>query len=103
MASFVPSLSFWGEQRGVESIGMVLAPEDFYIRVLEDPYMQLGALVFNASKARDYYNGILADFNALQQRAYAYEAEYLNTAKQLDREFRQMITRCRYLMLIQKV
>jgi hypothetical protein len=75
------SMSFWGEIKGVESIAFVLVSERFPELCVEDASMQLGALVFNASKARDYYNGKLANFEEVQKRALAYEAEYLLTLR----------------------
>ena len=64
-------------------MGIILVPMTFPDLCKKDSTMQLGALVFNASKARDFYHNKLADFRATQSRAYAYEAEYLLTAQKL--------------------
>ncbi len=81
------SLAFYVERKGIDSVEMIMVPQDFYLKVLKAPYMQLGALTFIASQARDFYNQKLSDPNAVRQRSHAYEAEYLNTLKQLDGGF----------------
>lgn len=75
------SMSFWAEVRGVKSIAFVIVPENFPELCAKNASMQLGALVFSASKARDYYNSKLAIFEEVQRRAFAYEAEYLVTLR----------------------
>ena len=75
----IPGLAFWGEVRGVESMGMVFVPQTYAELCVDDPAMQLGALVFTASQARDFYNGRQAVTDEVKARAYAYEGEFLKT------------------------
>jgi hypothetical protein len=57
----------------------VMVPASFLNLVLEDPWMQLGALVFTASQAKDIWNKKL-DAN-IPDRARTQEAEFLRTAQ----------------------
>ena len=81
----VPTLSFYAERMDGRFNGFVLCPENWCQMIKEDFSMHLGALVFNASKARDYWNLKLVgmcptsdkDNKATFIRAYSYEAELL--------------------------
>jgi hypothetical protein len=87
----VSTLSFWCEipggadpdKRARQMIATIICPSNWCDMLRADRYMQLGALVFQASKAKDYWNlkipGITCTEEAFQERAYSYEAEFLNT------------------------
>ena len=90
----VQSVSFWAEVRGTEKIGVVLMPVNWLSKLDKDLYMQLGALVFTASQAKDYYQAFIEgpalnifDSQSTRNRALAYEAEYLLTLIQIDEQF----------------
>lgn len=76
----VPTLSFFAEIRSHKSAGMVICPEDWLDKVQEDPYYQMGALVFAASQAKDYWNHkfVPGSRNEIHARAWSYEAEWLH-------------------------
>lgn len=81
LAPAVPSLSFWCEKRGIEETAFVLVPADFAKLCKRNPTMQLGALVFVASQARDYYSNRFYKSKEMEQRALVYEAEFLLTTQ----------------------
>lgn len=91
----IPSLSFWGEIRGSGGVetwfATIICPGKWMEMLKEDIYMQLGAMVFNASKARDYWNRKLPGYNATEkdilERSYTYETEFLNYLKREDPAF----------------
>lgn len=63
----------------------IVAPKSWDRLVRRDPITQLGALVFVCSQAVDYCHDRLAiDPSNIRLRAHAYEAEYLNTIRQLS-------------------
>lgn len=64
---------------------MILTPTDWHKMVRRDPLTQLGALVFVGSQAIDYVNErFTEDPENVTTRAFAYEAEYINTVKGLS-------------------
>ena len=77
----VPTLSFWCEIKKGRMFACILVPINWCEMVKADHAMQLGALVFNASKAKDYWNlkvpGLSDAEQNLKARAYSYEAELL--------------------------
>jgi hypothetical protein len=89
--SFVPTLSFWAEARDGELIAFILCPQNWVQMVKADPIMQLGGLVFNASKAKDYWNqkvpGLTDTDEDSMERCWSYEAEYLNYVSALKPSF----------------
>ncbi|HSX23376.1 MAG TPA: hypothetical protein VLE97_11435 [Gaiellaceae bacterium] len=74
----VPSLTFTvmgykGHQQGV-----VLVPKDWPTKVEDDPFLQLGAIVFVGAQIVDFYNDRLVGDPTSRVRSYAYEAELLH-------------------------
>lgn len=81
----VPSLSFWSEynSKTQASVAFIMCPEKWIDLVKENHFMQFGAVVCAASKARDYWNRKLTSNEELMnsnKRGYAYEAEFLKFA-----------------------
>lgn len=76
----VPTVSFLAEIRQYKSVGMVICPEDWLDKVQQDPYYQMGALVYVASQAKDYWNHKFVPNSKKEifARAYSYEAEWLH-------------------------
>jgi hypothetical protein len=75
------SLHFLGIERANGSYqGAIVAPRCWPKMVVSDPWMQLGATVFMASKARDFWNAKLRDAPIVVERAKAHEAEFLRLA-----------------------
>lgn len=67
--------------------GMVLLPANWPLMMTRDPLMQVGAMVFVGSQARDFYRGLIrteADSETIRRRAHGYEAEYLKTLYTLN-------------------
>ncbi len=85
LESNVTSVSFMAYQKGEEMQAVILLPLEWEGLIRGDTAMQLGAVLFNISKAVDVYNGLL-DIQ-LERRATMFEAEYLLT---LRREFAQV-------------
>ena len=78
----VPSLSFTMMQyKGVHQ-GLVLIPKNWPTMTQDDPFMQLGAIVFVGAQIVDFYNDRLIDDKTAHRRWQAYEAELLRTLKQ---------------------
>ncbi len=85
----VKSLHFWTEikenkdfMKSPRKLAVVMCPMEFADMVQEDLHMQMGGIVFCASKARDYWNNQFTcqeDSKTVMERAYAHEAEYLHT------------------------
>jgi hypothetical protein len=75
------ALHVWIEvQKGGEKCCIVLVPVNWPEICKKDPFMQLGGMVYTASKCVDFWHGKLQkkeDGIALEKRARAYEAEYL--------------------------
>lgn len=96
VASHIQIVSFLFEKKGDKEVALIMLPTDFAQRCKDDPYMQFGALVFLASQARDFYNGLIPpedevkrrlQADAVHKRAQAYEAEFLLTAQQKCNDF----------------
>lgn len=87
MGSSVPTMSFWCELRDGKSMAVIMCPQNWHEQLASDPHMQMGALVFAASQAKDYWNHKfipLPDEDIAQkkkevfQRAWSNEAELLH-------------------------
>jgi len=83
----VPTLGFFCEKLRLDEKALVLIPIDFVEQFRENPIRQLGALVYIASQARDFYNGRYYDRRQMKHRAYAFEAEFVLTMQLIDPEF----------------
>jgi len=79
MIAGVPTLSFMALERGSRQVALIAIPEDWVAHFAKDPWMQLGATVYSASKARDYWSGRVATRD-VNQRAMAFEAILLRLA-----------------------
>lgn len=80
----VPSLSFIGlvtrDDSGRE-IGIIAIPENWLRLFAVDPWLQLGAVMYSASRARDFWSGKLREIDIVtERRAKAHEAEFLRFA-----------------------
>ncbi len=82
----VPSLHFMGlikDKTDGKDRGVVLIPLNWIKLFSVDPWLQLGAVMYSASKARDFWNKKIADEAGgleVERRAKAYEAEFLRLA-----------------------
>lgn len=60
IVNMVPTPTFMcsvkGDGKKETTFAMVLVPTNWHDMLVSDPYMQMGALVFLASKAKDYWN-----------------------------------------------
>lgn len=81
----VKSLSFVAYKEESSQKAMFIMPTDFIDLVREDPVMQMGAVVFNASQGRDFYTGrLISDGSQIvNRRARAFEAETLHTLSRM--------------------
>jgi hypothetical protein len=80
MTPNVPSLSFWCEIRGGRSIAVIMMPKNWHDMLVQNAHMQMGAMVFAASQAKDYWNhkfGI-SSRQEIHDRAWSSEAELLH-------------------------
>lgn len=83
------SLSFTFLKDEAEETAFFIMPRHFIQLVDEDPLMQIGAVVYNASQVRDYWTGKLKEEiqrelpEQFRVRAWAYEAEALLTMEKL--------------------
>lgn len=69
----------------------IYMPKEWYKMVQKDPLFQAGAVVYTASKCVDFWHkkiGKEEDHEALEQRARAWESEYLLTVKKINPEFK---------------
>lgn len=86
-----PTMSFWAELHGDEMAAFIVCPQNWHTMLMKDLYMQAGALVYNSSKARDYWNLKLPGHNITpdesHQRAMCYESEWLRFCQLNDPEF----------------
>lgn len=78
----IHSISFIAEQRGTSASGIVLCPPHWRKLTKDDPYMQMGALVFCASQAKDYWNFKIPSSDKQahtesSRRALMHESEFL--------------------------
>jgi hypothetical protein len=86
----VPTISFVAEGTpGVVPNGTILIPWEWAKYVRKEPYMGFGGLICIGSQARDFYNKNFNFFDRrpVMQRAWAFEAEFLNSVKADDPEF----------------
>jgi len=87
----IPTMSFWCEIKKGEMFATIICPLDWPQRLKDDPYMQMGAMVFNASRARDYWNHRIIDITDTKEeqydRAMAFEAELLCYFQQHTTDF----------------
>jgi len=81
LGSEVPSLSFTVMRREGVDQGIVLIPKDWPQMTEDDPFMQLGAILFVGVQAVDFYNDRLLGDQGARRRWQAYEAELLRTLK----------------------
>lgn len=77
----VPSLSFTVMQIKALHQAIVLIPKGWPKMVEDDPFMQLGAILFVGAQVVDFYNDRLLGDNGARRRWHAYEAELLRTLK----------------------
>lgn len=75
----VPTLSFTATRHGDVIQGFVVIPKHWPQMTKDDPFMQLGAILFVGSQVVDFYNDRLFDDPAAQARWQAHEAELLLT------------------------
>ena len=79
----VPSLGFAVMKAKEMHQAIILMPKTWPQMVVDDPFMQLGAILFVGAQAVDFYNDrLLGDPNA-RRRWRAYEAELLRTLEGL--------------------
>jgi len=76
----IPTMSFWCEvKNGTDMMATIICPADWPQRLQKEPHMQMGAMVYNASKAQDYWNLRIPGLNEDQKdnhfRAMAWESE----------------------------
>lgn len=84
----VASMHFFAEGKSPDfsdSRAFILLPESYPMMVMADGPMQMGAMVFIASKCKDYWNRKLDD--KTEKRAYSMEAQIL---KDLFEEYPQL-------------
>jgi hypothetical protein len=86
----ITALHFYGEASRIGRKAAIMIPPGWTKMIEQDALMQAGAIVFNASLSRDYYNGRLEgvklDRDATDPavlRGIAFEAEYLLTAQKI--------------------
>ena len=77
----VPSLSFTVMQIKELHQAIVLIPKSWPQMVADDPFMQLGAILFVGAQVVDFYNDRLIGDHGARRRWNAYEAELLRTLK----------------------
>lgn len=77
----VPSLSFTVMQDNDLHQAIILIPKGWPKMVADDPFMQLGAILFVGAQVVDFYNDRLFDDKGARRRWHAYEAELLRTLK----------------------
>lgn len=80
----VPTLSFTAVQRQGNGVvqGIVLIPKLWSRMVEDDPFMQLGAILFVGAQVVDFHNDRLFHDPGARSRWHAYEAELLRTLGQ---------------------
>ena len=89
----VPTISFWCEiQRKnniPKSIAVILLPPNWHDLLIADPFLQMGAIVFVASQAKDYWNGKFGPLTKKEIliRAASNEAELLHFFKRTAPKF----------------
>lgn len=76
----VPTLSFWCEIQRSRSLAVIMIPDNWHDMLVEDTHMQMGAMVFAASQAKDYWNHkfVPSSKKDVHDRAWSAEAELLH-------------------------
>lgn len=77
----VKTVHLWVEvTRERQSMAVVVCPTDWYARLREEPYMQMGALAFIASQSKDYWNNKInrQTGEEVRQRALSAESHLLH-------------------------
>ncbi len=96
----VHQMYFFAEVYATKSIGLVLCPENWCETLKSNPHYQMGAMVFCASQARDYWNHKYPDLEGTNMnRAKAYESELLhwfakNAESFQPNDYQQIIMEC---------
>lgn len=68
-----------------EQRAAILLPPGWPARIIEDPVMAMGAMVFCGSQVVDFYNDKAAEGSEqMHERARAYEAEFLRSYTKID-------------------
>jgi len=83
----VPTITMCIEIRRQQKAAAMIFPQDIQSRMKKEGLVFLGGMVYNASKARDYYNNQVFDIKAFECRAMAYEAEFLRILKKQEIPF----------------
>jgi hypothetical protein len=88
----IPTMSFFAELTNNEMAAFIVCPPHWCEMLRDDLYMQVGALVYNSSKARDYWNrkipGHVITKEESHQRAMCYESEWLRFCQLNDPSFK---------------
>jgi hypothetical protein len=79
----IPTLSFTVMRHGGVDQGIVMLPRNWPQMSAEDPFMQLGAILFVGAQVVDFYNKRLIGDPSARARWGAYEAELLFTLAQI--------------------
>lgn len=89
----MPSIAFAviGNEKGYGFQGLVFVPQNFLAIVADNPAMLIGGFAFTASQCRDYSSGKVPakseqKHREVLQRAFAFEAEALNTLNKIAQE-----------------
>lgn len=91
----VPSLGFAVLKAKEMHQAIILIPKTWPQMCMDDPFMQLGAILFAGAQAVDFYNDrLLGDPNAAHRRWCAYEAELLHTLKELSPSWQPNTYQC---------
>ena len=87
--SNVPTVSFAVQRHGTELAGMIMCPCNWLELAKSEPYMQMGALVFTASQAKDYWNFLIPakHLATVIDRARMYESSFLHTMASVVSDF----------------
>ena len=79
ISDVVPTLSFWCEIKPDKRCAFILLPEKWHDILIENPHYQMGAMIFAASHAKDYWNDkYLEGRQQVLDRAFSSEAELLH-------------------------
>ena len=80
IADSVASLSFYCEIKADKRMAVIILPEKWHDILIADTHYQMGAMVFAASQAKDYWNDkfIEGKKEEVLERAYSSEAELLH-------------------------
>lgn len=91
----IESVSFMCEVKNSKLFVAILVPLNWVQLFKADPFHQMGGMIFNGSKAIDWYTGILiAEANEKTynekalERGLAWEAEFLNSVKNIKPDYK---------------